>query len=368
MRLLVVLFAITVGELRAELDKYDIALPVRVSGLDGVEHELVVQNKISHLVLAPAESVIGPDDNTALRFFTGVGIYPHGDVQRVGSGQRWLTDAEIKDPDVQFILHRVRWKYLEPQKDNYQLQVAQQQIRRYRAANKPYGFMVMTGTDCSPLWLAPNQLYKGRIPPWAQSLAPEYAQLCKVLADMQVQRVGEPVLRMADDKLFSCWMPTGPTVDSSQELHPGIVTQIPGYSVDKMRTAWRASLVAGKQYYPNVMHPLALSLQGAAAQYTPLVVQDAENILGKQAAYQHNALNYRKTGAKYDLENYKVHNWLKQLQQQGKRVGFEAVGAALNQTDRMGGPDPMQAINGPGAFGSYFIMYPPDVPKLRAIR
>jgi hypothetical protein len=243
----------------------------------------------------------------SVRYVSGPGLM-HG-----GNHNNTLSDAQLKNPKVKFVVPRERWSYLEPKNNQFNASYLLREIRRARAAGQPYVLGVMTGGECTPSWL-PGQRYQGVLVPWEQSIRDEYRELHAYLSTLEVV----PGLMLKDDpRLKLVWI-TGPTVPS-QEMHTNGIEKAPGYTAGKMRAAWMWSIDTIADKYPGVACVLSISGQKPAQAYQPQVIAYARQQLGPRATFQHNSL-----GKQTDVTALH-HRTLLDLAKQGVRVGSEAV-------------------------------------------
>lgn len=368
--LLLVCQITNVGQLESELVKYDPTTPIVLDdgntvGDAGDKFRLVERatGENSGILVIERLAVPKPDPNLPLRYPDGYGLLLSDADSDPTTRKWWLSDAQINHPQVKFILHRVRWKHLEPSDNKYVFGVHAEQLNRYRNAGKSYGFLVMTGEGCTPDWIKGKRvkLPETKTPvliPWGSDLANQYSQLMHELARMQVGGL----IRMCDDTKLCAVPITGPTLSASQEMFAVGLDRVPHYTPEAMRIAYRASMESIKSNFPNVCAPLAVALKPPTDQYAKDVIADARRIFGPAAAFQHNALS-----AKPTLKNYNLHKLLEQMSKQGDRVGFELLcDASKYQTERFGSNNVMDGIK-QGLFGTYFIVYPPDFQQLQPL-
>lgn len=262
--------------------------------------------------------------------------------------RRIIPDRLLELPHVAGLTIRARWSWLQPERTRTDLSYFEAQTARCRGLSKAYKLLVMTGAGSSPEWLG-GTWHAGAPVPWSPQLGEHYAIL--------VQLLGEKFSR---DPLCLGVHITGPTFPSA-EMHPapGIESQ-PGFSVDAIVAAWKASIDAYAVGFPATTACLSISVQGLARQYVVPVVAYGRETLTSRFAVQHNAL---KASTQRDAPH---HRFVADLARQKVTTGFEMVCAAATNAGRFGSSNVMDGIAvGKAAGGVYWDVYPPDLNALQ---
>lgn len=256
-------------------------------------------------------------------------IYPQGyGLMQPGDRQRRLTDKEILDSDISFLVPRERWKYLHPAPRHFAFDPLFDQIERFEKIKKPFLLPVMTGEDCNPPWIDALKLSWGgtfarpehtMACPWAPNLLEAYDELMAALGS---RLNGHPLLA-------GVWI-TGPTAASSQEMHTNGIEKAwwtPGqkgtteivWNATGMKAAWIQATEIVNQHFSKHCGILSISGQKVVQVYLNDVIDNVKEIFDKQSIFQHNSLG-KQTNVKA------VHHAkLLALHRQGYRVQAEMV-------------------------------------------
>jgi hypothetical protein len=290
-----------------------------------------------------------PSATAAPRAPHGYAIYPPGNRQYFPGDS--LSAELLAHTPIEWILWRDRWKYMEPQKDAYDLSLMKRELARYFAAGKKVGILVMTGSECTPDWL-PGDRHQGALVPWAKSIAVEFDELLAEIARLEVT----PGVPLADDPRLVLVYPTGPTVPS-HEMHLHGMERAPGFSSEKMYQAWARAIDSQHRHFPKVAGGLAISVQAPVRGHLDRVIAKLQQTKGKQlATFQHNGLS-NKVGIR--TGGYGAHQRLFQLHAQGWIVGAEMLTSAAVSPNWMETDNVMVAVRHLPV-GTFFVGYAPD--------
>lgn len=251
-----------------------------------------------------------------------------------GDRQRPLTNTELGNKNISFIVLRDRWSYLEKTKGKYNFDYLLGQMERCIKFNKPFTISIMTGDDCNPDYLPKKQ-------PWATAITTRYELLHHELRKAMTDR------GIDFTKVVGIWI-TGPTVPS-QEMHLNGAEKFAGYSAAKMESAWHDAITVIERVWGDLPTRFILSISGQNPVFkfylNNIILKVLDTFGSNSVAFQHNSL-----GTQTSLGS-NHHKKLLELHKKGYVVGSEQVQ-----------PGHTAAISKfPEA--SYCILYPQDITK-----
>jgi hypothetical protein len=258
-----------------------------------------------------------------------------------------VPDESLGLPSVSGIAIRASWKEIEPEQGKFNWEYLDAQIGRAKRLGKKTQLIVYCGV-WSPEWvyaagvksLSFSDHRKSADPskmpiPWDPQL---FTLAGKLFDELGRRYAAEPSLTAVHLSIVMRF---------SAEMHmPNELPAAPGYSSEKMVSAWQQAIGIENRAFPRT--PLVLNL--SQQPYADAVIAELRRVVGGRAVFQHDALA-AKTASVFGPQQK-----ILALHAAGARVGFEALGPS-NQP-RFGGPFSVACDKAIASGASYFNIYP----------
>ncbi len=240
------------------------------------------------------------------------------------AGAQNVKDVKLQSPIFAGIVLRERWSNVAPTPTTYNWAFLDRQVARARKYGKRYILSIYTGNN-APAWLN-VPLYKSAPYPWDARMLVTHAQM---VAALGARYGGDPYLVGVE-----IGGPTrGPSGSLEMHLADGLTRQ-PGYSVERMISAWILCVDQYARAFPNcaLISDGGVAPGGRDASITQTVWSYMTIAYPLQANFSHCAL-------KADTSLTAVHHQLVvSMAQRGGRVGFEMIGPSVAGVNGEKGP------------------------------
>ncbi len=261
----------------------------------------------------------GPSSRAAIRQPAGYFV-----MQQVGAQN--VSDRKLASPAWEGIVIRERWSTVQPTATTTDWSFIDRQIARAKKYGKKYILAIYTGNN-APRWLdAP--LYQTAPYPWDETMLREHGRMIEMLGQ-----------RYADDPDLVGIELGGPTrgPSGSLEMHLAAgLTQQPGYSEERMVSAWRQCIDQYAAAFPGC----ALISDGGVAPGGGNA-RISQAVFGYLFAKYPERANVSHCALKANTPATALHHEL--VVEMGKRgcpVGFEMIGPSVGGTNGERGPVP----------------------------
>ena len=254
-----------------------------------------------------------------------------------------VRDSSLRDRDTSGLSIRFSWSAID-KGSSFQWSWLDAQVKRCRAAGKPYMLRMMTG-EHSPGWIL-GEWHQGAPIPWNTEAKRALRQAIAALGN-----------RYGSDPLLVGVHLSSTANHSSAEMHmaPGL-ERASGYSDAKMIDAWEDAIDSYASAFPNCAVILNATLEpNHRGAITYPVIDYCQMRLGLRATFQHNSL---KASTPIDARH---HQLILDLGRAGWRIGFQ-MACSTGDRDRFGGTLSEAIAKSPGA--SYFEIYQEDIDQL----